>query len=271
MIKAFISTFCMSVSCLMAAATISLEDYAAMVGNVDPKTNRIATLNDNGAQMCFTTEITEAFLEHCLGPNCTYVLEIGCAYGVKASQIVQTGVFLVANDIDPRHLNIMKECFDQLSKTSPDFKNVRYIEGNFATVNQEQIGTRKYDAILCESVLHFMRPEEVRQTLNIFNTSLNKGGKVYITVVSHYLQPFRETFEANKTNGMEWPGLFEDLEGISPVIYNVVDEEILARELKNAGFKIVTLKYIPKPLLEKEYQHNNRDWLIAIAEKTGTP
>jgi len=66
----------MSISCLIAQATVSLEKYAEMVGNVDPKTRRIHTLNNNGSQMCFSTELTEAFLEHCRDPNCTYVLEV---------------------------------------------------------------------------------------------------------------------------------------------------------------------------------------------------
>ncbi len=267
MIKMFISIFCMGISSLIAQATVSIEEYAEMIGNVDPKTHRIHTLNDNGSQMCFKTELTEAFLEHCRNLHCTYVLEVGCAYGVKASQIVQTGVFLVANDIDSRHLNIMRQVFSQLSKTDSHFNNVRYIAGNFATLSEEQIGNRKYDAILCESVLHFMSPEELRKTLDLINASLKQGGQVYITVISPYLQPFRETFKTNKASGAEWPGIFKDPKGISPVVYNIIDEEILERELRNAGLKVITSKYIQKPSLEKEYQHDGRDWLIAIAEK----
>ena len=257
----------MTASCPIAQATISLEEYAQMVGNVDPKTRRIHTLNDNGSAMCFTTELTEAFLEHCRASNCTYVLEVGCAYGIKASQIVQTGVFLVANDIDSRHLKIMKDIFDQLAQTCPDFNNARYIAGNFATLSEEQIGNKKYDAILCESVLHFMSPEELRKTLNIFNKSLNRDGKIYITIASPYIQPFKETFEINKASGIEWPGIFKDPEGVSPIVYNIIDEDILVRELKDAGFKVSKSKYIQKPSLEKEYQNDGRDWLIAIAEK----
>lgn len=267
MIKALISIFCTSVSFVVAQPAVSLEEYAKMIGNVDPTTHRIHTLNNNGSAMCFTTELTEAFLEHCRSPNCTNVLEVGCAYGVKASQIVQTGVFLVANDLDARHLDIMKETFTQLSGTHLDFNHVRYIAGNFAALNDEQVGYNKYNAILCESVLHFMSPEELRKTLNIFASSLNSSGRVYITVLSPYLQAFRETFELNKAKRLEWPGIFEDPKGISPIVYNVIDEEILIRELNLAGFKVVQSKYISKPSLEQEYQYDGRDWLIAIAEK----
>lgn len=267
MIKAFISIFCVSFSSLLAQFAVSLEEYAEMVGNVDPITHRISTINNNGAAMCFTTELTEAFLEYCRDPNCTYVLEVGCAYGIKASQIVQTGVFLVANDLDPRHLEIMKKTFAQLSEIHPNFNNVRYVAGNFATLSEEQHGSQKYDAILCESVLHFLRPEEFRKMLRAFNTSLAIGGKIYITTLSPYVPEYRETFEVNKANGIEWPGIFEDPKGISPIIYNVIDEDILLRELKYAGFRVIKSKYIQKPFLEQKYQYDGRYWLIAIAEK----
>ena len=81
------------------------------------------------------------------------------------------------------------------------------------------------------------------------------------------IQEFRGTFEVNKANGIEWPGIFEDREGISPVIYNIVDEEILIRELKHAGFKMLKSTYIQKPVFGQERQYSDPDWLIAIAEK----
>ncbi len=266
MIQAFLLILCVCSSNLIAQSAVSLEDYAAMIGNVDPITHRIGTLNHNGAAMCFTTELTEAFLEQCRDPNCTYVLEVGCAYGIKASQIVQTGVFLVANDCDSRHLEIMKAHFDALSKTNPFFKNVQFLTGDIAVLSQEELGSKKYDAILCESVLHFMYPQEVRDALSTLYRSLNREGKIYVTVMSGYLEGYRDTFEINKAKGMEWPGVFEDPQDVYRP-YNVFDEEILVRELKRAGFTVLSSKYIPKPFLEADYQYDSRDWVIAIAIK----
>jgi|GEM_PF-6197820 len=250
---------------LTAQPAISLEQYAAIVGTINPITHRISTLNRNGAAMCYTTELTDAFLEHCR--DCFYVLEVGCAYGIKASQIVQTGVFLTANDLDPRHLDVMKKAFMQLAENYPCFNNVRYVSGNFANMNEEQIGSQKYDAILCESVMHFMTPSEFRNTLKNFYSFLNNKGKVYITVFTPYHPEYYEVFQINKANGIEWPGIFTDPAGISPIIYNIVDEEILTRELLNAGFNVLKSKYIQKPFLEKKSQYDGRDWLIVIAQK----
>lgn len=247
-------------------ATVSLEEYAERVGPVNPTTRRVQTLNQNGSMMCYTTELTEAFLAHCREPQCMHVLEIGCGFGIKSSQIVQTGVFLTANDIEKGHLEKMQLNFAELSKTDPCFQNVQYLPGNFADLQKHQLGNQKYNAILCESVLHFMLPEEIRKTLQLCHTSLVNGGKIYITNLSPY-QIYREAFATNQANGMEWPGLFRDPAGISPVIYNILDEEMLIRELKRAGFRTLLSKYIQKPLLEGEFQYDGRDWLIAIAEK----
>jgi hypothetical protein len=71
----------------------------------------------------------------------------------------------------------------------------------------------------------------------------------------------------NRGNGVEWPGIFPDPAGISPVVYNIVDEEMLIEELHRAGFKVLKSKYIQKPFLENEHQYDGRDWLIAIAQK----
>lgn len=256
---------CMSFFHLIASGAVSMEEYAKLVGNVDPAVHRIPTLNSNGAAMCFSTELTDAFLEHCRDPQCKRVLEVGCAYGIKASQIVQTGVSLVANDIEPRHLTMMKDIFDELFRNSPHFKNVDYLSGDIAALSQEELGIEKYDAILCESVLHFMYPQEVRAALASLYASLILGGKIYITVMTGYTENYRDVFESNKAEGMEWPGIFEDPEGIYRP-YNVFDEDILIRELKRAGFAVLTSKYISKPFLEKKHQ-NDRYWVIAIAKK----
>lgn len=256
----------LAILCANLSASLSLQEYAEMVGNVDPVIHRIRTLNRTGCAMCYSTELTEAFLDNCKSPNCTRVLEVGCAYGIKSSQIVQTGVFLVANDIDPGHLSIMKNTFDALAETDSHFKNIEYLLGDISALGQEEIGIEKYDAILCESVLHFMHPHEVRAALKAMYESLKPGGKIYFTVMSRYLKKYNEAFESNKEQGLDWPGYFAEDRGIYGP-YNVFDEEVLTRELTLAGFNVLKTKYISKPFLEEEYQNDGRDWVIAIAKK----
>jgi SAM-dependent methyltransferase len=256
---------CMSFSHFIAYGAVSIEEYAKLVGNINPTRHRIPTLNRYGAAMCFSNELTDAFLEHCRDPHCKRVLEVGCAYGIKSSQIVQTGVFLVANDIDPRHLTMMKDIFEGLSRNNPHFHNVEYLLGDIASLRQEEVGIEKYDAILCENVLHFMCPHELRDTLASLYGSLIPGGRIYIAVTSCFLEKYRDIFEDNKAKGMEWPGIFEDPKGIRRP-FHVFDEDTLNRELKRAGFTILTSKCITNSTLDKKYQdiHNR---VIAIAQK----
>ncbi len=262
-IRTILSIHCFS---FLLYGAISLEEYAEKLENIDLVTHRIHTLNQTGSAMCFSTELTEAFLEHCQESLCTSVLEVGCAFGIKASQIVQTGVFLTANDIEPRHLEIMKTTFSELAKNNPFFANVEYLPGDIAAFKQENLGDQKYDAVLCESVLHFLYPEEFRRALGLLFTSLKPGGKIYLTVLSGYLEDFRAVFEKNKLEGLEWPGLFKNC--FNPRIpYHVFDLDTLVRELEHVGFSIQLCKYIPKSFLEKEYQYDERDWVIAIAKK----
>ena len=256
---------CMSFFHLIAYGTVSIEEYAKIVGNINPARHRIPTLNKYGAAMCFSNELTDAFLEHCSDPYCKRVLEVGCAYGIKSSQIVQTGVFLVVNDIDPRHLTMMKDIFEELSRNNPHFKNVEYLLGDIAALRQEEVGIEKYDAILCENVLHFLSPHELRNALASLYGSLIPGGRIYISVISCYLEKYRDLFENNKAKGMEWPGIFEDPKGIRRS-FHVFDEDTLNRELKRAGFTVLISKYITNSILDKKYQdvHNR---VIAIAKK----
>lgn len=255
--------------------TISISEYANMVGNMNVEMQRIQTLNKNGANFCYNTELTEAFLEQCRSDEtCNHVLEVGCAFGIKSAQIVQTGVHLVANDIDARHIEIAKNAFSKLAKQNSNFANATFHVGNIAKAKLENLGNKKFDAILAESVLHFMRPEEIRMALHQFNEMLSEQGKLYLTIFSPFTGGFIEAFLKNKEAKLEWPGFFEDPAIISPILinsakpYHVFDDETLARELNLAGFKIINMKYIEKQYSEEKFKVDGRDWLIAIAERS---
>lgn len=252
---------------------ISLEEYSKKVGEIDPVTQSIVTLNMNGASFCYATELTEAFFDYCKTPDCTYVLEVGAAFGIKTSQIVQTNTFVVANDIEPRHLEIMKDTFMQLAVKAPCFHNVNYVVGNIIDLGEQELGSRKFDAILCESVLHFMRPEAMRKTLSHFYTHLKEGGRLFLTVCTPFIQGFCRIYENNKLIDAEWPGFAEDPEALDSTLlyvhkpFHSMDQETLIRELALAGFSVVSSKYISKSYRHPELQYEGRDWLIAIAEK----
>ena len=253
---------------------ISMEEYSEMVGNLDSSRNKIRTLNHHGSAYCFKTELTESFLDDCSkNSESKHVLEIGCAFGIKSSQIVQTGVFLVANDLDATHLAIMKDTFHLLSKENSCFSRVHYVLGSILDLEASSFGGDLFDAILIESVLHFMNPDEVQLALKKMHSLLKEGGAVYITVSSPFLKHLVVAYEQEKNKKSLWPGFFTDPESIHPACqrlhkpYHAFDAETLSRELFLAGFEIVEMEYIPIPHQEIDLALDGREGLIVIARK----
>lgn len=198
--------------------SISAQEYCTKIGKLDPKRQCIQTMNNTGSAYSIFTELTESFLAYCRTLSQKYVLEIGCAYGIKSSQIIQTGAFLVANDLDEKHIEIMKNAFGFFSEKNPQFSNINFIVGNVLELNLEDYGNKKFDAILIESVLHFMTPEEIRITLRKLHEFLGENGKLFITVSSPFLKYFSVPYEENKKAGHAWPGFFADPEKFIPIL-----------------------------------------------------
>lgn len=265
MIKMAFITFAMAFSSLFA--TISTEEYCHWIGTINPVRQNIKTLNQKGSAYCFNTELTNAFLEECAQKH---VLEIGCAYGIKSMQIVQKGAYLVANDLSSSHIELMQKAFNHFAEHYPCFNNVNYIRGNLLEMEL----TQQFEAILIESVLHFLSPNEIRAALAKMNELLIDEGKVYITVSSPFLKHFAQVYEERKNAGDPWPGFFADPESIHPdnarlhKPYHTFDFETLQRELNLAGFEVVSAKYIDKPHQEQDLAYDGREGLIVIARKT---
>lgn len=259
--------------CIEHKMPIDMETYSREVGEVNQDRQNITTLNKMGSAYCFTTELTDRFLEYCLENPDSQVLEIGCAYGIKSSQIVQTGVHLVANDIDEDHLKIMQLAFANFSKSNPQFANVDFFQGNIVNLPLECFNGAKFDAILIESVLHFLTPDEIQITLGKLNDLLKDNGRVYILTSSPYLKYLYDQYVINIELGQSWPGFFEDPQSISEGAarlrkpYHCLDEQTLGDALVATGFEIMDSKYISRPHHERDLAMDGREGLMMIAKK----
>jgi SAM-dependent methyltransferase len=253
---------------------VTMEDYGALIGTIDPIRKNIKTLNNCGSTYFYQTELTHLFLEKCRSSPDQNVLEIGCAYGVKSAQIVQTGVSLVVNDIDERHIQIMKEAFAKCALHNSYFVEPTFIVGDIVNLKKEDFGEKKFDAILIESVLHFFTPDQIYPVLSTCYELLTQNGEIYITVCAPFVQHIVDVYEENKKNGNPWPGFILDPEKIHPnearlhKPYLFFDSEVLTRELTKAGFEIIFTKYVEKPHQEHDMALDGREGLIAIARKT---
>lgn len=253
--------------------SIEIETYCKMISEIDSERKNIKTLNQRGSAYCFLNKLTQSFLEYCQSNPNARVLEVGCAYGIKSSQIVQTGVYLVANDLEEKHLDIMRQAFAKLSVKNPLFLNVSYIKGDISNIPLTEFGGKKFDAILVESVLHFLTPHDIQATLKRFNDLLVDNGRVYILTSSPFLNHLVEKYQSNKRNVEKWPGYFEDPEAINSKAarlhkpYHCLDEETLRRELTLAGFLVKESQYLPRPHNENDLALDGREGLVIIAEK----
>lgn len=255
-------------------ATVSIQEYSEKIGSINPTRQSIRTLNHFGSAYCYENELTTAFLDFCReGREPKHVLEIGAGYGIKSSQIVQTGASLVINELSSEQLKCIKSAFQTFTLRDVRFGKCLMTEGSFIEKDLQELGGKPFDAILIESVLHFYDPETVVKALKRLHTFLKPRGRVYLLVSSPYLKYLYKAYEANRSQSSLWPGYFEDPESIDPnnrrlhKPYHVFDKETLQRELNLAGFSILVSKYIPRPHNEIDMALDNREGLIVVAEK----
>jgi 2-polyprenyl-3-methyl-5-hydroxy-6-metoxy-1,4-benzoquinol methylase len=260
---------------LSANETVSIQDYCELLNSIDPIRQRVLTLNNFGANYCFTTELTEAFLNECQNaPEPLHVLEIGAAYGIKSSQIVQTPASFVINDIEPKHLEIIQDNFKVLISKNSNFSKPQFCPGSYLKTSLSDLGDKKFDAILIESVIHFYTPEQTVQMIEKLYNDLNEGGKVFIMVSSPFLRYIHEVYATRKEKGEEWPGYFADLETeVNELFarlhkpYHTFDQETLTNVLVNAGFEILEAHYTALPHHEYQMALDGREGLMIIAKK----
>jgi hypothetical protein len=69
--------------------------------------NMIPTLNGTGFMFEVRDTFTNDFISHA-GQTTLPVLELGCAYGVASIPALEAGAKVVASDMEPQHLEILK-------------------------------------------------------------------------------------------------------------------------------------------------------------------
>jgi 2-polyprenyl-3-methyl-5-hydroxy-6-metoxy-1,4-benzoquinol methylase len=68
----------------------------------------VKTINNMGFMTTYLDEFSQQFVDssaNCDGP----VLDIGCAYGNASLPALKLGARVIANDVDPRHLEIVSQ------------------------------------------------------------------------------------------------------------------------------------------------------------------
>ena len=107
----------------------------------------VQTLNSMGYMASSLDAVSKQFIRSCKPQS--VVLDIGAAYGVAALEALKNGAHVVANDIDDRHLNILKSrCPSCL------VQNLTLAPGCF--FGQELFGGNVFDNILMAGCCTFI-------------------------------------------------------------------------------------------------------------------
>lgn len=229
----------------------------------------VPTLNQMGYMTSTLDPTSMAFLSYSQLTQGT-VLDIGAAYGVASIEALKNQAKVIANDIDERHLEILRE------KTPPDLrKNLTLLPGKFPEVIS--LPPESLDAILICRVLHFFKGEQMIEALKKAHGWLKKGGKVFLITETPFLKNFAKflpVFEDRKQKKIPWPGLAENPQlytplrgGQLPPFIHFLDKEGMTKVLSESGFKVEKCEYMPRKDFPLDLQLDGRESIGGIGVK----
>lgn len=229
----------------------------------------IKTLNNMGYMTSTLDPFSKAFAEFAPkapGPS----LDIGAAYGVATLDALNTGAEVIANDIDARHLDILRDRAPEKQRN-----RLKLLPGAFP--DDLSLADGSVGSILICRVLHFFNGAKIEESAKILFKWLASGGKVFIIAETPYLknfQTFIPIYEERKAKGNPWPGFVEDVMAIAPergaslpAEMHLLDPEVLSRVFSQAGFIIEKAETFARPEFPEDIQLDGRESVGLIARK----
>lgn len=212
--------------------------------------NIVPTLNGTGFMFEVLDSYASGWIQQAGGSRAP-LLEIGCAYGVATIAALEAGAQVVACDMEPAHLRILRSrvpaaLHERLDCVAGRLPEVEFRAGHFA-------------AILCSRVLHFLSGPEIEAAVAVMARWLRPGGHLYLVSDTPYgiWRNFIPDFEAAKQAGARWPGMMHDpcgrlpTPGIArylgrPAFMNLMDPGLLARSCSEAGLQVMRAGFIDR-------------------------
>jgi cyclopropane fatty-acyl-phospholipid synthase-like methyltransferase len=206
----------------------------------------VPTLNRYGYMLENSDSYSQDFIDYASELK-GHVLDIGAAYGVNTIPALRGGAYVIANDLDIRHLSILK------NKTPASLQdNLLIMPGRFPT--EVKIKKNSLDAVLASGVLHYLEGNELEVAFLKVNEILKSRGKFFFFTSTPYIKLFQKylpIYEERKLKGVKWPGFIEDVGYYAskrheylPKTINLLDEDTLVSLFDRTGFKIEELKYV---------------------------
>lgn len=229
----------------------------------------IPTLNNTGYTPAKPDIIQKAFIrfaKHAKNP----LLDVGAAFGITSLLALNNGGYIIANDLDARHLEAIKQ--------NAPLSLVNKLELVVGRMPQDlDFKEESLSGILVARVLHFLTGQEIMESLHKIFKWLTPKGKVFFVATTPFikiLEPFIPVYNDRKQSGELWPGTLEDVKKYQsmnveamPSFVHLLDEDIVRRIFTEAGFKIKKLNYFAAEC-PQEWLYDGREFIGCIAEKS---
>lgn len=232
------------------------------------KDGKIPTLNQTGFmtpdQNPFNTDFIE-FAAQCQFP----VLDIGAAYGLVSLPVLHRGAKVIANDIDVRHLLLLREQANIESRNRLFLNKKRF-------PNEMNFPDNSLGAILLCRVAHFLTGKEMEEAVTKMAKWLVPGGRVYVVTMSpyhHLLNGLLPIYLKGVKENSPWPGVITHMHEIAPHLkekipdfLHVMDSNSLGKGFKTQEFNVIKedLFDYTRPEAKKS---DNKGYYGVIAEK----
>lgn len=226
----------------------------------------IMTLNKKGPCTSYIDEYTREFI-HYAGQQTAPVLELGTAYGFVTIEALKAGATVIANDLEPRHLDILYhqtplECRDRLTLLSGEFPQ------------DLNLKSQSIAGCYVAHMLGYLSPSALQIGFEKLFHWLTNDAKVFIMTSTPYKGISKKIiplYEQRIREEHEWPGYFTNLKQLigdkMPDSLHFFDERILTRELERVGFIIEKMELYARQDLPPKALFDNREGLMAIARK----
>jgi SAM-dependent methyltransferase len=230
--------------------------------------NLIPTMNAMGHMLTTPEEYNQAFIEYASPANGP-CLEIRAAYGLSTIPALENGAYVVANDLDSRHLKILQ---DKVPFAVRD--RLQLMPGKMPDDLHFEEAT--FGAILASRVINFISPDQLEESIKAIFHWLKPNGKFFVVVATPFnYKDFPKIYEERKEAGDLWPGLIDDIERYSPDhaylfpgFINLLDKEIMVKLLTTAGFIIEKVGFSPaEDTHPEELRFDGREHIGIIALK----
>jgi 2-polyprenyl-3-methyl-5-hydroxy-6-metoxy-1,4-benzoquinol methylase len=231
----------------------------------------LETTNNNRGYMHEPSPISKLFFQFARQTKGKF-LDVGCASGVNSLPVLEAGASVVGFDMDQMHLSNLKQ------KAGKELgKRLEVVHGLFP--DNFNFPENSFDAVLMSQVLGFISGPKIREGFHKVTKILKPEGKLFIINYTPFIsitKNYIEEYEKRKEQGKLWPGHVEDLSKYCsdrallenlPNTLNLMDNEILERELALSGLKVEFSEYLGGNMVPPIFQLDGKEWIGIVAKK----